>query len=320
MGTTKFWSTDGFTGAKALSVWIDAVTEATQVSMDINSADAAAFSATFSQKHLGKLTLNTVRAQQAEVQRSSSQGAPAPSDQIYLLYVRSGHFTLIQNTHQCIGNAGDSAILDMRTAFKLITSHDFDSMTVAVNIDWLGQFLPDPEQYVARTLKGSTSWGQPLSHTMATIAESNEFPGFEAMLAEHWATGVALATGSMAESTPQMTSYRSSLHRRLRATLRERCNEVQLNPAIVATENGISRRTLHEIFALAGTTFGQELLKLRLAKAKRLLTEKRFENLSIAEIAWRCGFDDPSYFSRVFHRATGARPSSYRRVVLFQSP
>ncbi|MEH7253141.1 AraC family transcriptional regulator [Neobacillus niacini] len=48
---------------------------------------------------------------------------------------------------------------------------------------------------------------------------------------------------------------------------------------------------------------------LRINQAKHLL---KTENLSVEEIAWTIGYDDPSYFARVFKKETGITPSQYR--------
>jgi two-component system, response regulator YesN len=48
---------------------------------------------------------------------------------------------------------------------------------------------------------------------------------------------------------------------------------------------------------------------LRINQAKHLL---KTENLSVEEIAWTIGYDDPSYFARVFKKETGRTPSVYR--------
>ncbi|MEN6304231.1 MAG: AraC family transcriptional regulator [Armatimonadia bacterium] len=47
----------------------------------------------------------------------------------------------------------------------------------------------------------------------------------------------------------------------------------------------------------------------RIAHARDLLAQT---DLTSVEIAERCGFPDPSHFSRVFHRLTGVRPTQYR--------
>lgn len=48
---------------------------------------------------------------------------------------------------------------------------------------------------------------------------------------------------------------------------------------------------------------------LRIKQAKHLLKK---ENLSVEEISWTIGYEDPSYFARVFKKETGRTPSQYR--------
>ena len=54
------------------------------------------------------------------------------------------------------------------------------------------------------------------------------------------------------------------------------------------------------------TEYQQEL---RINQARHLL---KTENLPVDEIAWIVGYNDPSYFGRVFKKATGYSPSGYR--------
>ncbi len=51
------------------------------------------------------------------------------------------------------------------------------------------------------------------------------------------------------------------------------------------------------------------LMQLRLQAAQRLLCTTE---LRVGDVAAQCGFTDPLYFSRVFHRAVGKAPSDYR--------
>lgn len=53
------------------------------------------------------------------------------------------------------------------------------------------------------------------------------------------------------------------------------------------------------------------LHELRMKKAIRMLqTEKK----TVKEIAYACGYEDSSYFCRVFHRTFGVPPGSYREI------
>lgn len=59
-----------------------------------------------------------------------------------------------------------------------------------------------------------------------------------------------------------------------------------------------------------GITPMQYLTSIRIGKAKELL---RNTNYSIQEIGGLVGYENPLYFSRIFHKQTGHSPSAYRR-------
>lgn len=60
-----------------------------------------------------------------------------------------------------------------------------------------------------------------------------------------------------------------------------------------------------------GMTPKEYLINYRLTKAKILLTDKNC-NMSVAEVSYAVGIDNPLYFSRLFHRKEGVSPTDYR--------
>jgi AraC-like DNA-binding protein len=67
---------------------------------------------------------------------------------------------------------------------------------------------------------------------------------------------------------------------------------------------------LNELSKLhTGRTAQSVIYGLVAAEAKRLL---RYEKLSIKEVAFQLGFDDPFYFSNFFKKQTGLSPKSYK--------
>ena len=52
------------------------------------------------------------------------------------------------------------------------------------------------------------------------------------------------------------------------------------------------------------------ILDIRLNAARQMLLEKK--SLNVSEVAYRCGFSDPKYFSRCFKKAMGVTPSEIR--------
>ena len=60
-----------------------------------------------------------------------------------------------------------------------------------------------------------------------------------------------------------------------------------------------------------GKNFTEYLTSLRLGEAKKLLKKT---SLNLTQIAYRCGFDDQSYFSKVFKKVEGITPRNYRSL------
>ena len=58
-----------------------------------------------------------------------------------------------------------------------------------------------------------------------------------------------------------------------------------------------------------GTTPSQYLIQLRLRSVKQLLLNR---NYSIAQIAERCGYSNPYYFTNAFHKYAGMSPTEFR--------
>ena len=80
----------------------------------------------------------------------------------------------------------------------------------------------------------------------------------------------------------------------------------------LATQLGYSANWFGERFHReTGLTIQGYQAKLRIDHARIMLEESHD---SITDIALECGFDDPSYFGRVFKRHTGMTPRAYRKL------
>ena len=73
-----------------------------------------------------------------------------------------------------------------------------------------------------------------------------------------------------------------------------------------------SRTHLYRLFAGNGETVMGYVREVRLARSRAMLADTACR-LTIGEIALRCGFDDPSAFSRGFRRRYGCQPGDVRR-------
>ncbi len=91
----------------------------------------------------------------------------------------------------------------------------------------------------------------------------------------------------------------------------ERNSGADVNVDSVAKAVGVSRRTLERRFRdSTGRSIAQELRRLRLMKAKRLLAET---DLLVKQIAHETGFRNSARLHEVFVREEGTTPGAYRQ-------
>jgi len=91
----------------------------------------------------------------------------------------------------------------------------------------------------------------------------------------------------------------------------------QFSLSSLALQVGMSKYHLSRRFReVLGVTFRDYLLRVRLERAKALLTTGR---VSITEVAQNVGFGDLPRFDKVFKRYTGFTPSAYRSLAISQS-
>lgn len=85
----------------------------------------------------------------------------------------------------------------------------------------------------------------------------------------------------------------------------------ELSTAAIAASASVSESECLRCFrSTIGTTPIQYLRQYRIQQAARLLTETRDK---VSDIAVRCGFQDMSYFTKIFRETMGCVPTEYRK-------
>tara|TARA_R100000306_G_scaffold62572_1_gene73910 strand:+ start:13796 stop:15058 length:1263 start_codon:yes stop_codon:yes gene_type:complete len=86
-----------------------------------------------------------------------------------------------------------------------------------------------------------------------------------------------------------------------------------VDQTLIASELGITPRTLQRRLSSAGLRFSHLVERARIAEACRLLEDDtRDPPMAIAEIASRLGYQEPRSLHRAFRRATGTTPGAWR--------
>ena len=88
-----------------------------------------------------------------------------------------------------------------------------------------------------------------------------------------------------------------------------------LSASDIAAAVGVSTRQLSRLFAAHDTSVSAHVLRRRLDRAHRLLSQAGGRRSTITEVAADCGFSSPAYFSRTFRAAFGTTPTEVRNAV-----
>ena len=109
-------------------------------------------------------------------------------------------------------------------------------------------------------------------------------------------------------------THQQKLLRRVMQYIKENYHVPELSLREISKKNGISYHYLSRLFKKEfKTTFAQYRNKVRLDVATRLLQDR---SLTVSQISYSCGFDDPGYFCKVFKDNLGYSPIDFRNLIL----
>ena len=304
------WSSAGLANPDAIQQWRDWAAS-TIAPIEVTPLDEDAFAARWSSHGVGQLRLLHLHAPAQRVVRRGAEGqAGRATPSIQLVYSRRGVLdTRVGGKHFSVG-PGQFVLLDNTRFYQMDMDTPHEIADVMMPELWLQRYLPDVGSLLGKPLSASEGWGAPLGTLIETMLDGIETsPLPRSMVAEQLGTLLALATGF---HEPGESRHGGQLARRILRRIESDYADPELTPQKLAGEFGISKRYLQALLAGSGTSFVQELNATRLDRASDMLSEQRLASLPIGEIAWRCGFLDPGYFTRLFRKRFGVTPRQYR--------
>ncbi|MGD2112272.1 MAG: helix-turn-helix domain-containing protein [Gammaproteobacteria bacterium] len=174
-------------------------------------------------------------------------------------------------------------------------------------------FRPEPNLVFADaagrivTAGGTTSWHDLALHIIARHGNPGEALRIAKVYLLKWHGEGQLPYAPLV----RRTLHADAVVRTCEQWLGEHYPEADAIRRVVVRAN-IPERTLKRRFkAATGDTLIDYLQNLRIEEAKRLLESG---SLPVDEISARVGYEDPSFFRRLFKRRTGLNPSRYRRL------
>ncbi len=311
------WSSAGMARGEALDQWRDWAAN-TIAPIEVTVFDADSFAARWTSHGVGQLRLLHLNAPAQRVTHTGTDGSSGrATPSIQLVYARQGALKTMMGGKRFTVEPGQFVLLDNTRFYQMEMDTPHECIDVMMPQGWLEKYLPDPGALLARPIEtrpsassGQACWGAPLGSLIETMLgglDSSPLP--RSLIAEQFGSLLTLATGF---HEPEPSRHRGQLARQILRRIESDFSDPELSPEIVAGACGISRRYLQTLLAGSGTSFVQELNATRLERAGDMLADPRASGLTVAEIAYRAGFLDPGYFTRLFRKRFGITPREWR--------
>jgi AraC-like DNA-binding protein len=237
---------------------------------------------------------------------------------ILVLITHSGVIELDQSDMKTRLTAGSLLVLDPGTQYTQVGDRDTRGMMLRipkVALERRGMEFANRGMVVADPASGDTRMLKSLIASAAAYGERSS-PQCAKLVAEHL---IDLMQIIAADSwAPRSVGRSATLLAYAKRFIERNMSNEQLDIEAVAKAMGTSTRYIARLFASEGTTIMRYLWRLRLERAKGILTDPE-SPLRINEIAWQCGFASAAHFSRMFKKAFGVNPKEARRLASIEA-
>jgi AraC-like DNA-binding protein len=218
--------------------------------------------------------------------------------------------------HRQIVRPGSLMMVDLSSPYDFSWSGDGAAGCIQIPIDQIG--LPiDVIRRAAANLRTSPLYDIVTSHVAHLVDDAEQLSADPAAAALGGAS-IELARALLASAAHTEPHARAVLAETLltqvRAYVRQHLADPDLRPATIAAAHNISLRYLYKICAHADLSLEQWIIGERLRGARDELLRPDSHQRTIAMVARRWGFTDPTHFTRRFRSTYGLTPSELRRT------
>jgi AraC-like DNA-binding protein len=305
------WTSAGLGRREALREWREWAAS-TIAPIEVTVFDQDAFAARWVSHGIGQLRMLQLHAPAQRVTHTGAEGSSgraAPS--IQLVYARRGALKTLMGGKRFTVAPRQFVLLDNTRFYQMEMDTEHEAIDLMMPQGWLEKHLADPDALLARPIDARCGWGAPLGALLETmLTGGEEAPLPRPLIAEQVGHLLGLATGF--HEPGESSRHRGQLARRILRRIEAGFADPDLSPEAVAGEVGISKRYLQTLLAGSGTSFVQELNATRLDRASDMLSDPRAAALPVAEVAFRAGFLDAGYFTRLFRKRFGITPREWR--------
>ncbi len=309
-------STDEFPAAKRFAMWQEVYARGI-FNVDIEPIGDAPFHAEVDFTLLQEVTIAagsrspaTYNVTREHIQRSK--------DIIAISILRSGAASATQYGKELLSGVGSASVLMGDDPSSSTLSTDGTFITLALSRPAISALVPKLTSVAGSGISNVNPALNMLRRYVEFIQDGEPFADREIAhsVSTHILDLAALALGARGDAADlaRLRGARAARFAEIKTDILSSLGDANLSTEAIAAKRGISSRYIRKLFEEDGLSFSTFVLAERLSRARRMLADRRYRHLSIAQLALECGFGDISYFNRCFRRRFGETPSDVREA------
>jgi AraC-like DNA-binding protein len=307
------FSTDAFQSYDRVAAWSEALGRHCGVRIEVNLRSAENFRA--SAKLVRSSTFSLIEGVTSPNRQGSSRGLIV-NDDITFATVMTSRIGASQLGRSLDLHPGDWSLLSNSDVSEITIPKECRYLAFTVSRAAIEPLVPDIGAMFARRIPASSPALQMLVRYLDLARRDNAVTTSELATAftNHVCDLLALVLGPTrdAAETAKTRGLAAARLQAIKDEIESQIGRSDLSVQSVAARHGLKVRSVQRLFEQSGSTFTQFVMERRLSAARDALATRLY--LPIQAIIYDLGFNDVSYFNRVFRRRFGCTPSDVRNA------
>jgi AraC family transcriptional regulator, positive regulator of tynA and feaB len=256
-----------------------------------------------------------IRSSPLELERSRAQCAQDGCDDIHLALVEEGEIINLGERPDIV-RTGGIRLTDFTKSGTVRWESQHRSLRLYIPRDAVAATLGTDPGFLHQRVLSSDGLAPMLTaqlRSLAQMAPTASNPTRSVALRatiELALTALAAEFGRIARASEQCSD---GLFAAVNRYIQQELGSPTLTPALIAARVGCSRAHLYRLFARYGLSVADYIREARLQRSLVELRAVGPKRETIAALAFRCGFENPVYFARLFKQRFGCTPQDVRR-------
>ena len=300
----------------ALSYWNDYVCKKL-IDLEVsNSLKKQYFHGSFSVHPLDELHLCKITSKDNSVSRTKEQIAKSTDDYFLLLFQKSGE-SFLQQDGKLVHLLPDTwSFTDSTRPYQLNIQNEFEQLVIKIPRDLITYGTSYVTSNSASSMDNYNGLGKIIKSFVTSLGD--EIDEIDTYTRKHLSSTLTQLLNDYFNAkfikNNNTTTTNEMMVFRIKLFIEEQITNSDLSIQQIAKAFNCSRRQLYNIFTNENFTINNYIKDLRLKKSKSDLENKYLLKLSIAEIAYKNGYNDASTFVKTFKQKFGMPPGHFRKM------